>query len=81
MESDVRSKVGEEQGRVAHHATRAVGQRNPGSVPEPAQDNADDEWLAFATGDPAFFIKPSDAVQSASSRVLGRGTGSSSRLR
>ena len=61
-ESDVRGKVGEEQGRLLPHGKPAVGQDGPGSVPEPAQDKADDEWLAFATGDPAFFIKPSDTV-------------------
>jgi hypothetical protein len=71
MESDVRGKNDEEQGRVVPYASRAAGQSGPGSVPEPAQDKADDEWLAFATGDPAFFIKPSDTVQSASTRVLG----------
>ncbi len=45
---------------MAHFASRAVEQTNPGS--EPAQDKAEDEWLASATGDPAFFIKPSDTV-------------------
>ncbi len=62
MESDVRGKVGEEQGRVVPYASHAAGQSGPGSVPEPAQDKADDEWLTFATGDPAFFIKPSDTL-------------------
>lgn len=61
-ESDAGGKVGEERGRAVPHASPAVGQGGPGSVPEPAQDKADDEWLAFATGDPAFFIKPSDTV-------------------
>jgi hypothetical protein len=70
-ESDVRGELGEEEGRVAPYSARRVGHSGPGSVPEPAQDKADDEWLAFATGDPAFFIKPSDTGQSASSRVLG----------
>jgi hypothetical protein len=61
-ESEVRAEVGEEQGRVVPYASPAVGPGGPGNVPEPAQDKADDEWLAFATGDPAFFIKPSDTV-------------------
>ncbi len=63
MESDVRGKDGEEQGRVVPYASSAAGQKNGrGSVPEPAQDTADDEWLASATGDPAFLIKSSDTV-------------------
>jgi hypothetical protein len=61
-ESDVHGKVDEEQERLLSYASPAVGQGAPGSVPEPAQGKADDEWLAFATGDPAFFIKPSDTV-------------------
>ena len=60
-ESDVRND-GEEQRHVVPYGARRVGQDGPGSVPEPVQDSADDEWLASATGDPAFFIKPSDAV-------------------
>ena len=61
-ESDVVGTVGEEQGRLLPHGKPAAGQGGSGSVREPAQDKADDEWLAFATGDPAFFIKPSDTV-------------------
>ncbi len=60
-ESDVR-KDGKEQGRVVPYASSAVGQSGPGGVSEPAKDTADDEWLASATRDPAFFIKPSDTV-------------------
>jgi hypothetical protein len=61
-ESDVRGKVGEEQERLLSYASPAVEQGAPGSVPEPAQGKADDEWLDFATGDPAFFIKPTGTV-------------------
>jgi hypothetical protein len=57
-ESDIRGEVGEEQGRPLP----AAGQGDTESVPEPAKRKADDEWLEFATGDPAFFIKPSDTV-------------------
>jgi hypothetical protein len=60
-ESDGR-KVGEEQGRLLSHASPAGGTGDTGSVPEPAMRKADDEWLEFATGDPAFFIKPSDTA-------------------
>ena len=61
-ESDVRGKVREEQERVVPYSSPAVGQGGPGSVPDQTQDKADDEWLALATGDPAFFIKPSDTL-------------------
>ena len=57
-ESDVRGKADEEQGRPLP----AAGQSDTGSVAEPAKRKADDEWLELATGDPAFFIKPSDTV-------------------
>jgi hypothetical protein len=57
-DSDVRGKIGEEQRRLLP----AAGQGDSGSVPEPAKRKADDEWLEFATEDPAFFIKPSDTV-------------------
>jgi hypothetical protein len=60
-ESGVR-KAGEEQGRLLPHASPAGGTGDTGSVPEPANRRADDEWLAFATEDPAFFIKPSDTA-------------------
>jgi hypothetical protein len=58
-ESDVRGKLGEEQGRLLPHASPA-GKGDTGSVAKPAQGKADEEWLAFATEDPAFFIKHSD---------------------
>jgi hypothetical protein len=61
-EIDVRGKVGEEQGRLLPHASPAGGKGDTGSVAEPAKRKADDEWLELATGDPAFFIKPSDTV-------------------
>jgi hypothetical protein len=57
-ESDVRGEAGKEKGRLLP----AAGQGDTGSVPEPAKRKVDDEWLEFATEDPAFFIKPSDTV-------------------
>ena len=59
-ESDVRGKIGEEQGRLLPHASPAGGKGDTGSVAKSAQGKADEEWLAFATEDPAFFIKHSD---------------------
>jgi hypothetical protein len=61
-ENDVRGKVGEEQGHPVSQAPPVAGEGDLGSVPEPAQRKADDEWLGFATEDPAFFIKPSDTA-------------------
>jgi hypothetical protein len=60
-ESDVR-KTGEERGRLLPGASPAPGQDGVRNVPESPERKADDEWLAFATEDPAFFIKPSDTV-------------------
>ena len=51
-ESDVRGEAGKEKGRLLP----AAGQGDTGSVPEPAKRKVDDEWLEFATEDPAFFI-------------------------
>jgi hypothetical protein len=40
-----------------------VGKRGDArTAPEPPKREADDDWLAFAAEDPAFFIKPADAV-------------------
>ena len=61
-ESDVRGEAGDERGRPLPQASPAAGRGDVGSVPEPARGKAEDEWLAFATGDPAFFIKPSDTT-------------------
>jgi hypothetical protein len=60
-ERDVRG-VGEEQRRLLSDESPASGQSDTRNVPEPPKRAADDEWLAFAAEDPAFFIKPSDAV-------------------
>ena len=61
-ESDVHGKVGEERGRLLPGAPPAVGRDGGQNAPEPAKRKADDEWLAFATEDPAFFIKSSDTA-------------------
>jgi hypothetical protein len=60
-ESDVR-KAGEEKGHLPSDVPPATGRDGGRNAPEPAKHKADDEWLAFATEDPAFFIKPSDTV-------------------
>ncbi len=60
-ESDVR-KAGEEEGRLLSDVPPATGRDGVRNAPEPAKRAADDEWLAFAAEDPAFFIKPSDTV-------------------
>ena len=60
-ERDVRG-VDEEQGRLLPDEAPASGQIDARNVPEHPKRGADDEWLAFAAEDPAFFIKPSDAV-------------------
>jgi hypothetical protein len=59
-QSDVRGKVGEEQERLP--CVSALGQDSVRNALEPAKREADDEWLALAAEDPAFFIKPSDTV-------------------
>lgn len=60
-ESDVRN-TGEEKGRLPSDVPPAPGGDGGRNAPEPAKRTADDEWLAFAAEDPAFFIKPSDTV-------------------
>ena len=60
-EIDVR-KAGEEQGRLLPDVPHAPGHDAVRSASEPAKRNAEDEWLAIAAEDPAFFIKPSDTV-------------------
>lgn len=58
-ESDVRNDAALEKGQLPPDG----GEGDIGSAAKkPAKRKADDEWLAFATEDPAFFIKPSDAV-------------------
>jgi hypothetical protein len=61
-ESDAHGKVGEERGRLLPGAPPAVGRDGGRNATESAKRKADYEWLAFATEDPAFFIKPSDPV-------------------
>jgi hypothetical protein len=60
-ESDVRV-ADEEQGRLLPDVSPAPGQDGVLGASGLAKREADDEWLEFATGDPAFFIKPSDTV-------------------
>ena len=60
-QSDVRGKVGEEQERLPC-VSPALGQDSVRNALEPVKREADDEWLALAAEDPAFFIKPSDTV-------------------
>jgi hypothetical protein len=61
-ESDVHDKVGEERGRLLPGVPPAVGRDGGRNATESAKRKADDKWLAFATEDPAFFIKSTDAV-------------------
>jgi hypothetical protein len=60
-ERDVR-KAGDEKGRLPSDVPPAIGRDGVRNAPESAKRKADDEWLAFAAEDPAFFIKPSDPV-------------------
>ena len=57
-ESDVRNDAGLEKGQLPP----VGGKGDAGNAGKPPERKADEEWLAFATEDPAFFIKPSDAV-------------------
>jgi len=61
-ESDVHSKAGEVRGRPLPGVPPSVGRAGGRNASEPAERKANDDWLEFATEDPAFFIKPSDAV-------------------
>jgi hypothetical protein len=61
-ESEVHGKAGEERGRLFPGVPPSAGPAGGRNVLEPAERKADGEWLEFATEDPAFFIKPSDAV-------------------
>jgi hypothetical protein len=60
-ESDVR-RAGEEKGSLVSGVSPTPGQGDTRNAPEASKRTADDEWLAFAAEDPAFFIKPSDSV-------------------
>jgi hypothetical protein len=61
-ESDAHGRAGEERGRLLPGVPPSVGRAGGRNAPQSAERKADDEWLEFATEDPAFFIKPSDAV-------------------
>jgi hypothetical protein len=61
-ESGVRGELGEEQGRLLPDVPPAPGRDGARNALEPAKRKAEEEWLEFATEDPAFFIKPSDTV-------------------
>jgi hypothetical protein len=61
-ESDVRGKVGEEQGRLLPDVPPAPEQDGVRDASGPAKREADEEWLELAAEDPAFFIKYSDTV-------------------
>jgi hypothetical protein len=61
-DSDVRGKVGKEQGRLLPDVPPAPGRDGVRNAPEPAERKAEEEWLEFATEDPAFFIKHPDTV-------------------
>jgi hypothetical protein len=52
----------DERGRLQPDVSPALGQDGVWSAPEPPKRPADDEWMAFASEDPAFFIKLSDTA-------------------
>jgi hypothetical protein len=52
----------EERGRLQSDVPPALGQDGVRSAPEPPKRPADDEWMAFAGEDPAFFIKLADTA-------------------
>jgi hypothetical protein len=56
------SGVREEQGRLQPDVSPALGQDGVRSALEAPKGPADDEWIALASEDPAFFIKLSDTV-------------------
>ena len=60
-ESKVR-KAGDEKGNPVSGLLPGPRQSDARNAPEASKRTADDEWLAFAAEDPAFFIKPSDSV-------------------
>jgi hypothetical protein len=61
-ESDVRNETGVEKGQFLPDVSPDEGKGDAGTVSKPAKRKTDDEWLAFATEDPAFFIKTSDTT-------------------
>jgi hypothetical protein len=52
----------DERGRLQPEVSPAPGQDGVRSASEPPKRPADDEWMAFAGEDPAFFIKLSDTA-------------------
>ena len=52
----------DERGRLQPDVSPALGQDGVRSALAPPKRPADDEWMAFAGEDPAFFIKLSDNV-------------------
>ncbi len=52
----------EEQRRLDPDVPPTLGQHGVRSAPEPPKRPADDEWMVFASEDPAFFIKLSDTA-------------------
>jgi hypothetical protein len=52
----------EERGGLQPDVSPALGQDGDRSAPEPPKRPADDEWMAFASEDPAFFIKLADTA-------------------
>lgn len=61
-ESDVRGEVGLEKGQALPDLAPVGDHGEPGDARRPAKRKADDDWMAFAAEDPAFFIKTSDTV-------------------
>lgn len=61
-ESDVRGEAGLEKGQTLPGVSTGADLGEVKDAPGPAKRTADDDWLAFAAEDPAFFIKTSDTV-------------------
>lgn len=61
MNGDARSRGdGEGTGDTKPYVTSLAGRGEVETPSKPLGSAANDDWLASATGDPAFFIKPSD---------------------
>lgn len=61
-ESDVRGEARVEKGRILPDISTGADQVEASDAYRPTKRNADDDWLAFAAEDPAFFIKTSDTA-------------------
>ena len=61
-EIDVRGEAGLEKAQTIPDVSTGADQGEARDAHRPTKRNADDDWLAFAAEDPAFFIKTSDTA-------------------